>query len=130
MANLKLHHILNVIIASVWLINGLIFKIFNVIPRHEQIVGEILSTKASSFLTFLIGLGEVALAFWILSKYKSKLCTIFQITIIGAMNIIEFIVVPELLLWGKLNIVFAFAFMGLIYFNEYILKNKFNYGVS
>jgi len=125
-----LNSILNVIIASVWFINGLIFKILDVIPRHEQIVGEVFSKNASSVLTFIIGLGEVALAFWVLSKYRSKLCTIFQIIIIAAMNIIEFIVVLDLLLWGKLNIVFAFAFMGLIYFNEYKLNKNFNYEVS
>ena len=36
------------------------------------------------------------------------------------MNIWEFIIAPDLLLWGKLNSVFALLFIALIYFNEFI----------
>ncbi len=42
--------------------------------------------------------------------------------VIGAMNILEFQLVPHLLFWGKMNIVFALVFIALIYFNEFKLK--------
>lgn len=42
------------------------------------------------------------------------------------MNITEFILVPNLLLWGKMNIIFSLLFIGLVYFNEYVLR-KFAY---
>lgn len=64
------------------------------------------------------------MAIWVFTKIKSRLNAIFQMTIIATMNILEFILIPDLLLWGRLNIVFAFMFIGLIYYNEFILNNK------
>lgn len=37
------------------------------------------------------------------------------------MNIIEFILAPDLLLFGRMNIVFASIFIGVIYVNEFIV---------
>lgn len=50
--------------------------------------------------------------------------------IVAAMNIIEFILVPDLLLWGKLNIIFAFLFIGLVYYNGFILNKKPNQQIT
>lgn len=44
--------------------------------------------------------------------------------VVATMNIIEFIVVPDLLLWGRLNVVFACMFIGLVYYNEFVLNKK------
>jgi hypothetical protein len=35
------------------------------------------------------------------------------------MNVLEFILVPDLLLWGRVNILFALVFMVIIYYNEF-----------
>ncbi len=43
--------------------------------------------------------------------------------VISTMNILEFLLVPQLLLWGRFNIVFAVIFIALIYYNEFKLKN-------
>lgn len=115
-----------VIIATVWLVNGLFCKVLNLVPRHEQIVARILGNEYSRPLTFLIGLAEIVMAIWVLTKLKSKLNSIAQMTIVATMNIIEFTIVPDLLLWGRLNIVFAFLFIVLVYYNEFVLNKKLN----
>lgn len=124
--NDKKHKILTYIIATVWLVNGLFCKVLNLIPRHEQIVARIIGNDYSRPLTILIGLAEIVMAIWVLTKFKSKLNAIAQMTVVATMNIIEFTVVPDLLLWGRLNIVFAFMFIGLVYYNEFVLNKKLN----
>lgn len=64
------------------------------------------------------------MAVWVLSKFKSKLNAITQILIVAAMNILEFILVPDLLLWGKLNLVFALIFVAIVYYNEFVLREN------
>jgi hypothetical protein len=64
------------------------------------------------------------MAVWILSAYKTRLNTIVQITVVATMNTLEFIIVPDLLLWGKLNSLFASIFILVVYFNEFYLNNK------
>ena len=64
------------------------------------------------------------MAVWILSGYKTKLNAIAQITVVAIMNILEFILVPDLLLWGKINSLFAFIFISVVYFNEFYFNTK------
>jgi len=40
------------------------------------------------------------------------------------MNTLEFILVPDLLLWGKFNSLYAFIFIVLVYYNEFLLNEK------
>jgi len=122
--NKKLHKGLTLLISVVWLANGLFCKVLNLVPRHEQIVARILGEDYSRPLTILIGLSEVVMAVWVLSKFKSKLNAITQILIVALMNTLEFILVPDLLLWGRLNSVFALLFIGLVYYNEFVLNKK------
>ena len=70
-------------------------------------------------LTIAIGIAEVLMAIWILSRVKSRLNAIVQILIIAMMNCIEFIFAADLLLWGRLNVVFAFLLTIFIYYNEF-----------
>jgi uncharacterized membrane protein YphA (DoxX/SURF4 family) len=119
-----IHKILTFSIAAVWIVNGLFCKMLNFVPRHEQIVAQILGNDYSRVLTILIGLSEIAMAIWFLSNYKSKLNAITQIGIVATMNALEFILVPNLLLWGKLNSLFAFVFILLVYSNEFHIKRK------
>jgi len=111
-------------IATVWIANGLFCKVLNLVPRHEQIVARILGDDHSRLLTILIGLSEIIMAVWILSGYKTKLNAFAQITIVATMNTLEFILVPDLLLWGKLNSLFAFIFILVVYFNEFYFNKK------
>lgn len=115
---------LNYFFATVWIINGLFCKVLNLVPRHQEIVSKILGSEHARSLTILIGIAELGMAIWILSGIKSRLNAVTQIIIIASMNIIEFILVPDLLLWGKFNIVFAFLLILLIYYKEFYLKRK------
>jgi uncharacterized membrane protein YphA (DoxX/SURF4 family) len=120
------HRILTILIATVWLANGLFCKVLNFVPRHEEIVARILGDDYSRILTVLIGLSEIVMAIWILTKFITKFNAIAQMTIVATMNILEFLLVPDLLLWGKLNSVFALLFIGLVYYNEFVLNKNLN----
>ncbi|QQT26065.1 DoxX-like family protein [Sphingobacterium spiritivorum] len=114
----------NLIISLVWLINGLFCKVLDFEPRHQQIVGTILDQEHARALTLLIGLAEILMAAWILTGFKSRFNAITQIVVVITMNIIEFVVVPDLLLWGRLNLVFAVLFAGFIYYTEFVRYKK------
>jgi DoxX-like family len=120
------NRILTYFIIIVWLSNGLFCKVLNLVPRHQQIVAKILSLNNyhSRIITITIGISEIIMALWILSKFKTKLNAIAQIIIIATMNTMEFFLAPDLLLWGKANSLFAFLFIVLIYFNEFYLNKK------
>lgn len=94
----------------------------DLVPRHREIVSEILGQDYARPLTILIGLSEIIMAIWVLSRFKSKLNAILQIVIVATMNLMEFLLVPDLLLWGKLNSLFALFFILLVYYNEFILN--------
>ncbi len=115
----NIHNFLTYCIAAIWLINGLFCKVLNLVPRHQQIVASIVSIEYARFLTFAIGLAEIVMAIWILSKISSKLSTWVQIIIVTMMNVLEFLLVPDLLLWGKFNALFALLFMAVVYINEF-----------
>lgn len=124
MGESKLYKSIRILIAIVWLVNGLFCKVLDLVPRHRQIVEHILGSEYSSQLTILIGVSEIFMALWILSAYKSRINALVQMIIVAVMNILEFILVPELLMWGKMNSLFAFLFICLVGYNEFILKNK------
>ena len=121
----KTYKTLVIIIAFVWFIIGFFCKILNLVPRHQEIVAKILGGDHSNILTTIIGLMEVILALWIVSDYKPKLHATLQIVTILTMNILEFFIVPDLLLWGKFNIIFALAFVSLIHYTYFIHNNNY-----
>ncbi len=106
-------------IAAVWLVNGLICKVLGFVPRHEAIVARILGNDYASLLTLLIGTSEILMACWIVSRIQKRLNAVVQIAIIISMNTLEFMLAPDLLLWGKLNFLFALLFSFVIYYNEF-----------
>jgi hypothetical protein len=118
------HKILNYCIAAIWLINGLFCKVLNLVPRHQQIVARILGQDQSGPITIVIGLLETLMAIWIGSHIRPRLNTIVQILLIVTMNTIEFILAPDLLLWGKFNSVFAGLLILVVYYNEFHLNKK------
>ena len=124
MTKTRIYKKLTYCIATVWIANRLFCKVLNLVPRHEQIVARILGDDYSRLMTILIGLSEIIMAVWILSAYKTKLNAIVQIAVVATMNTLEFMLVPDLLLWGKLNSLFAFIFILVVYFNEFYFKNK------
>jgi hypothetical protein len=121
---MKVNRIVTFCIAIVWIVNGLFCKVLNLTPRHEHIIGTILIFGNARLLTVLIGLLEMCMAIWILSGFRSRLNAITQIIVIGSMNTLQFFLVPELLLWGRMNAIFALMFMGIIFLNEFRLKES------
>lgn len=114
---------LSFFIVMVWLVNGLLCKVLNLVPRHREIVGRILGSKHARLLTVVIGLAETGMAIWILSGSYKEITAVIQMIIIAGMNLLEFFLASDLLLWGRANAIFAFLFIALIYYNEfYLLK--------
>lgn len=111
-------------IATIWIANGLFCKVLNLVPRHQQIVARILGNDYSRLLTIAIGCSEILMAVWILSLLKTRASAIAQIAIVAIMNTLEFIIAPDLLLWGRWNALFAFLFILVVYFNEFCLNKK------
>ena len=107
-----LHRLLTYATAAVWLINGLFCKVLNLVPRHKQIVARILGDQYAPVLTVTIGVSEMLMALWILSRIRSRLCALAQIGLVAVMNSIEFVLAPDLLLFGRLNALNAVLFMG------------------
>jgi hypothetical protein len=118
----KEHPILTYLIASVWFINGFLFKVLNIVPRHEEIVARILGDTYSGHYTISIGIAEIAMSIWILSGLVPRLNALLQIAVIATMNVLEIILAPDLLLWGRWNGLFAFLFILLIYCNVFRFK--------
>jgi DoxX-like family len=115
---------LHYFIAAIWIANGLFCKMLNLVPRHQEIVASILGNEHPRLLTLLIGVAEIGMAAWILSGLRRRLNVIVQILVIAIMNSLEFFLVPDLLLWGRVNALVAFAFIVLIYYNGFHLTKK------
>lgn len=114
--------LLTSLLATIWLINGLVCKVLNLVPRHQEIVAAILGQEHAALLTKAIGFSEIVMAIWILSGKWPRVNAISQMIIIAVMNILEFILVPHLLLWGRLNLLFAVMLIVVIYYNEFHLR--------
>ncbi len=124
MSNKKTQKFLSLTIAAVWFINGLFCKVLNLVPRHQQIVARILGEDCSRIITIAIGCAEILMAVWIISRVKTKLNAIAQIIVIATMNTIEFIMAPDLLLWGRWNAIFALLLIIIIFCNEFYLNSQ------
>jgi hypothetical protein len=85
------------------------------VPRHEEIVSRILGNAHAPTLTTAIGFGEILIGLGCLSGRRPKLCALTQVVLVLTMNIIEQILAVDLLLWGRLNLVFALGFAGIVY---------------
>ena len=116
--------IITISIALVWFTNGLFCKVLNLVPRHQEIVERILGETYASPITKTIGVLEIGMSIWVLSGIRSRFSAIFQLVIIATMNSLEFALAPDLLLFGRMNIVYAFLFMIIIYLNEFHIKTK------
>lgn len=114
------HRVLAVFIAGVWLVNGLYCKLLNGVPRHERIVAKVLGDAHARPFTLAIGVAEILMAVWVLTGYRSRLNSLVQIVVVVMMNVLEFLVAPELLLWGRWNLLFALLFAGLVYWHGYV----------
>jgi hypothetical protein len=105
---------LRLLFAAVWLVNGVWCKLLDGVPRHREIVARILGDEHASLLTRMIGAGEVLVAVWILTGIRWKWSCVFQIVMVVVMNVIEFLLAPDLLLFGRINSLVALACCALV----------------
>lgn len=105
---------LRLFFTAVWLINGVWCKLIDGVPRHREIVARILGEEHSLALTRIIGAGEVVMAVWILSGIRWKWSCAAQISTVVLMNVIEFFMAPDLLLFGRFNSLVALAYVSLV----------------
>ena len=105
---------LRLFFTAVWLVNGVWCKIFDGVPRHREIVARILGEEHSLLLTRMIGFGEVMMALWILSGVRWKWSCAAQIVAVVMMNVIEFVMAPDLLLFGKFNSLIALTYITVV----------------
>ncbi len=124
MKRAAIHKILTILISLVWLINGLYAKVLGFVPRHQEIVARILGSEISFVAVKVIGALEICMFIWIISRKFSRLAAVMQIIIVMTMNVMEFILVPDLLLFGRMNIIIALVFVCVVYVNEFIIKPK------
>lgn len=110
--------------ATIWMMNGAYCKCVGGVPRHQQIVAAILGERHAPSLTWLIGMGEVGIACWILSGKAARACIICQVVLVAVMNIIEFVRVPHLLLFGHYNALLATALVWLLLCQLQQLKRR------
>jgi hypothetical protein len=123
-SNKKIQQPLSFFIAATWFVNGFFCKVLNLVPRHRQIVARILGEDHSRSLTIAIGCAEIIMAIWILSRIKTRFNAIAQAVIIATMNAIEFVMAPDLLLWGRWNAIFALLLIIIILYNEFYLNRQ------
>lgn len=108
------HRLARLLFAAVWLINGVWCKLLGGAPRHEAIVARILGETHAPLLTRLIGGAEIVMALWILSGLARRVGAVAQIATVLAMNLLEFALAPDLLLFGRANLLVALAYCALV----------------
>ena len=84
--------------ASVWILFGLVFKVLNVVPRHQIIVATVLGDAVAGPVTLVIGVAETAMGIWILSRWRPRTCALAQTIAIVSMNALELTLAKEHLL--------------------------------
>lgn len=82
-------------------------------------MARILGEDIASLATYAIGVSEVLMGIWILSKLKIRFCVLSQIILVTVMNTLEFVLAPDLLLFGKINALVALLFIIMVYLNGF-----------
>lgn len=93
-----------IVLASVWIINGLFAKLLGFVPRHQAIVARFFGEVAALSLTRVIGGAEIVMALWILSGRHRRSCAIAQTILIVTMNGLELWKARDLLLSPSLMV--------------------------
>lgn len=100
--------------ALVWFANGLGCKVLDLVPRHRAIVGRILGETHAVALTRTIGLAEIVMGLWVFSLWKWRWSAAAQILAVLTMNVIEFTLAPDLLLFGRWNALVALSYASVV----------------
>lgn len=99
--------------ALVWLAFGLLAKLLDGVPRHRAIVERVVGVEWASALTLLVGVAEVVLALWILSRLFPRWCAAAQTALLLTMNTLELWKARDLLLSPAAMILANIVFLSL-----------------
>jgi hypothetical protein len=108
--------VLRVATAAVWIVFGLVFKMLQVVPRHERIVAAVIGTTWAGPVTIGIGAAEVLMGCWILSGRRPFLCASAQTVAVVIMNVLELVFAREHLLSPIAMPIANAVFLGLGWF--------------
>jgi DoxX-like family/Uncharacterized conserved protein (COG2071) len=102
-------------VAAVWLLHGLYNKILGGSPRHLAIVQAVpgLAGITGERILMCVGIGEVAIAVWVLSGWRPRLCAATQTAALVSMNVLELTFARDLLLWPAGLLPLNLAFLAL-----------------
>lgn len=98
----KAARIATIALAAVWLIHGLFAKVLGFAPRHEEIVARFFGDAHARGIVVAIGMGEIAMAAWIVSGHRRRRCALAQAILVVAMNALELWRARDLLLFPVL----------------------------
>jgi len=107
---------LTIATALVWLLFGMWFKVFGMVPRHRLIVAAVVGEAAAGPVTVLIGAAETAMALWILSGIYPRACAALQSIAIATMNGLELSQAPDLLLAPILMVCANTVFLVVVWY--------------
>ena len=102
--------------AAVWLLFGVWFKVFGMVPRHKLIVAAVLGEAGAGPVTVLIGAAEIAMSLWILSGIYPRACAAVQSIAIATMNGLELSLARDLLLAPILMICINTVFLIVVWY--------------
>ena len=107
---------IRILTAAVWFTFGMVFKVFDVIPRHRQIVAAVLGSEMAAPATILVGLAEVTLGLWFLAGFRARTCALLQTIAIIVMNALELTYARSLLLAPVPMVMANAAFLSLVWY--------------
>lgn len=102
--------------ALVWLVFGIWFKLFGMVPRHKLIVAAVVGEGAAGPVTMLVGAAETAMALWILSGLRPLACAVVQSIAIATMNTLELSLAPDLLLAPSIMVFANTVFLIVVWY--------------
>ena len=102
-------------VAAVWLLHGLYNKLLGGSARHLAIVQSVpgLEGVAGQRVLTAVGFGEVAIALWVLSGWRPRVCAATQTVALLSMNVLELTFARDLLLWPAGLLPLNLAFLAL-----------------
>src|SRR5436309_1591148 len=105
-----------ILAAVIWFVFGTVFKVMGAVPRHREIVAQILGSEFAPLLIVLIGLAETALGLWFLIGFFPRSCAVVQTVAIISMNGLELTYARSLLLAPIPMIILNSVFLTLVWY--------------
>lgn len=104
-------------IAGTWVFMGLYAKVLDMMPRHRWIVARVLDDGSDAYaITASIGLIEILIGVWVMSRRRPILCAVSQTVALATMNAFELSIAPDLLVLGYAHVLATLAFLVLAWF--------------